>query len=57
MTELTTIEANVLNIILPYRFDKPIKFEKSAGTNKVRQTDFTECTGNFEEERASSRQS
>lgn len=36
MTELTTIEANVLNIILPYRFDKPIKFEKSAGTNKVR---------------------
>lgn len=28
MTELTTIEANVLNIILPYRFDKPIKFEK-----------------------------
>ncbi|WP_421434116.1 hypothetical protein [Streptococcus suis] len=28
MTELTTVEANVLNIILPYRFDKPIKFEK-----------------------------
>ncbi|MGJ6089952.1 hypothetical protein [Streptococcus suis] len=28
MTELTTVETNVLNIILPYRFDKPIKFEK-----------------------------
>ncbi|HEL1649720.1 hypothetical protein P7J31_04805 [Streptococcus suis] len=28
MTELTTVEANVLNIILPYRFDQPIKFEK-----------------------------
>lgn len=28
MTELTTVEANVLNIILPYRFERPIKFEK-----------------------------
>lgn len=28
MIELTTVEANVLNIILPYRFDQPIEFEK-----------------------------
>ncbi|HEM3013688.1 TPA: hypothetical protein U0767_000485 [Streptococcus suis] len=35
MTELTTIEANVLNIILPYRFDKPIKFEKVQERTKL----------------------
>lgn len=35
MTELTTIEANVLNIILPYRFDRPIKFEKVQERTKL----------------------
>lgn len=35
MAELTTIEANVLNIILPYRFDKPIKFEKVQERTKL----------------------
>ncbi|MGS4786653.1 hypothetical protein ACVC7T_03855 [Streptococcus sp. P25B114] len=35
MTELTTIEANVLNVILPYRFDKPIKFEKVQERTKL----------------------
>lgn len=35
MTELTTVEANVLNIILPYRFDKPIKFEKVQERTKL----------------------
>ncbi|NQK30503.1 hypothetical protein HO514_04050 [Streptococcus suis] len=35
MTELTTIEANVLNIILPYRFDKPIKFGKVQERTKL----------------------
>ncbi|HEM4073718.1 TPA: hypothetical protein U1V99_001881 [Streptococcus suis] len=35
MTELTTVETNVLNIILPYRFDKPIKFEKVQERTKL----------------------
>ena len=35
MTELTTVEANVLNIILPYRFDNPIKFEKVQERTKL----------------------
>ena len=35
MTELTTVEANVLNVILPYRFDKPIKFEKVQERTKL----------------------
>ncbi|CYV04697.1 Uncharacterised protein [Streptococcus suis] len=55
MTELTTVEANVLNIILPYRFDKPIKFEKSAGADKARQTYLAKCARSPQKERASSR--
>ena len=35
MKELTTVEANVLNIILPYRFDNPIKFEKVQERTKL----------------------
>lgn len=35
MTELTTVEANVLNIILPYRFDNHIKFEKVQERTKL----------------------
>lgn len=35
MAELTSIEANVLNIILPYRFDKPIKFDKVQERTKL----------------------
>lgn len=32
---MTTVETNVLNIILPYRFDKPIKFEKVQERTKL----------------------
>ena len=35
MTELTPIEVKVLNVILPYRFDHPIKFEKVQERSKM----------------------
>ena len=35
MTEMTNVEIDVLNIILPYRFDNPIKFEKVQEKSKL----------------------
>lgn len=28
MTDLTTVEANILNILSPYRIEKPVDFEE-----------------------------